>query len=58
MKDALGKLSRILWASKYGRKFDADAKQWRFLSSVFFAIGNGLEILTYMVPSLFLVRFS
>ena len=27
LKDALGKISRILWASENGRKFDTDAKQ-------------------------------
>lgn len=55
LKDALGKVSRIYWASKYGRKFDSDAKKWRFRSSILFACGNGFEILTYLVPSMFLV---
>lgn len=55
LKDALGKISRIMWASENGRKFDIDAKRWRFRSSVLYAIGNGLEVLTYLTPSLFLV---
>lgn len=55
MKDALGKFSRIFWASKYGRKFDSDAKTWRFFSSILFAIGNALEIFTYIMPSFFLL---
>lgn len=55
MKDALGKLSRVIWASANGRKFDSDAKKWRFRSSLLFAAGNGLEIFTYIVPSLFLL---
>ena len=55
MKDALGKLSRILWASRHGRKFDSDAKKWRFRSSLLFAAGNALEIMTYLMPSMFLV---
>lgn len=55
LKDALGKISRIVWASKHGRKFDSDAKKWRFRSSVLFATGNAFEILTYLKPSLFLV---
>ena len=55
LKDALGKVSRIYWASKYGRKFDSDAKKWRFRSSILFACGNGFEIFTYLVPSMFLV---
>jgi hypothetical protein len=55
LKDALGKFSRIFWASKHGRKFDSDAKKWRFRSSIIFAAGNALEIFTYIVPSLFLL---
>ena len=55
MKDALGKFSRIFWASKHGRKFDFNAKKWRFRSAILFATGNGFEILTYVFPSFFLV---
>lgn len=55
LKDALGKLSRIVWASSYGRKFDLDAKKWRFRSGIINAVGNGLEVLTYLFPSLFLI---
>eukprot|EP00597_Dinobryon_sp_UTEXLB2267_P003547 CAMPEP_0170073750 /NCGR_PEP_ID=MMETSP0019_2-20121128/11139_1 /TAXON_ID=98059 /ORGANISM="Dinobryon sp., Strain UTEXLB2267" /LENGTH=522 /DNA_ID=CAMNT_0010283535 /DNA_START=351 /DNA_END=1919 /DNA_ORIENTATION=+ len=55
LKDALGKFSRIFWASKNGRKFDSDAKKWRFRSSLLYSAGNGLEILTYVMPSLFLL---
>ena len=55
LKDALGKIARIFWASRNGRKFDCDAKKWRFRSSLLYAMGNGLEILTYMFPSLFLL---
>lgn len=54
MKDALGKVSRIFWASKHGRKFDFNAKKWRFRSAILFATGNGFEILTYVFPSFFL----
>ncbi len=55
LKDALGKIVRMVWASKMGRKFDPDAKRWRFRSSLLYAIGNGFEVLTYVFPSLFLV---
>jgi hypothetical protein len=55
LKDALGKFSRVYWASTNGRKFDSDAKKWRFRSSLLFAVGNALEIFTYIVPSLFLL---
>jgi len=55
LKDALGKFSRIFWASKHGRKFDFNAKKWRFRSAILFAMGNGFEILTYIFPSFFLL---
>jgi len=55
LKDALGKIVRMGWASKMGRKFDSDAKRWRFRSSLVFALGNALEIITYVFPSLFLL---
>ena len=54
LKDCLGKLVRMLWASKMGRKFDSDAKRWRFRASLLYALGNGLEIVTYACPAFFL----
>ena len=44
-----------VWASKMGRKFDPDAKRWRFRSSLIYALGNGLEVSTYLHPQYFLV---
>jgi hypothetical protein len=55
LKDALGKVSRIFWASRHGRKFDFNAKKWRFRSALLFAAGNGFEILTYVFPAFFLI---
>lgn len=55
LKDALGKVSRILWASSYGRRFDLDAKKWRFRSGLIYAVGNALEVLTFLYPSMFLL---
>ncbi|GMH65724.1 hypothetical protein TrLO_g14492 [Triparma laevis f. longispina] len=54
LKDCLGKVVRMLWASKMGRKFDSDAKRWRFRASLLYALGNGLEIVTYAFPLFFL----
>jgi hypothetical protein len=54
LKDALGKLSRILWASRFGARFDTDAKKWRFRSSILYASGSALEILTYLTPNFFI----
>ena len=55
LKDALGKIGRILWAGRMGRVFDSDSKRWRFRSSLLFAAGNGLEIVTYVFPGSFLL---
>jgi hypothetical protein len=55
LKDALGKLTRLVWASRMGRRFDSDAKRWRFRASLVYALGNYLEIVTYIYPALFLL---
>jgi len=55
LKDTLGKIVRMLWAAKMGRNFDSDAKRWRFRSSLLFALGNGLEVMTYVFPHFFLI---
>ena len=55
LKDALGKIVRMIWASQMGMKFDSDAKRWRFRSAFIYAAGNGLEITTYMYPQFFLL---
>lgn len=38
-----------------GGRFDSDAKRWRFRASLLYAMGNGLEIITYIFPQLFLL---
>jgi len=55
LKDALGKITRMVWASKMGGKFDSDAKRWRFRAAIMYAAGNGMEIMTYCFPHLFLL---
>jgi hypothetical protein len=55
LKDALGKLTRLFWASRMGRRFDSDAKRWRFRASLVYAMGNYLEIVTYINPRFFLL---
>lgn len=54
LKDTLGKFVRMVWASKMGRKFDPDAKRWRYRASFIYALGNGLEVCTYLHPQYFL----
>jgi len=54
LKDTLGKFVRMIWASKMGRKFDPDAKRWRYRAAFIYALGNGLEVTTYLYPQYFL----
>ena len=54
LKDVLGKLVRMFWAGKMGRKFDSDAKRWRFRGTIMYGLGNGLEIVCWLNPALFL----
>jgi hypothetical protein len=55
LKDALGKIVRMLWAAQMGGRFDSDARRWRYRSAFCFAAGNGLEIVTYIFPHYFLL---
>eukprot|EP01031_Cornospumella_fuschlensis_P034922 gene34922-42291_t len=55
LKDALGKVSRIVFASKFGRRFDVDTKKWRFRASLLYSLGTALEILTFLFPSFFII---
>jgi hypothetical protein len=55
LKYALGKIVRMAWASRMGRQFDSDAKRWQFRGAFVYAMGNFLEIITYMMPNMFLV---
>lgn len=55
LKDTLGKLARVLWASSFGRKFDSNAKNWRFKAAILYALGNSLEVSTLLFPSWFIV---
>ncbi|GJD08392.1 Protein root UVB sensitive 6 [Galdieria sulphuraria] len=55
LKDGLGRLGKMVWASQMGRDFDADPKRWRFRSALLYALGNGLEIVTQIFPASFLL---
>jgi len=55
LKDGLGRLGKMVWAGGQGKFFDVDPKRWRFNSALIYACGNGLEIMTQIFPSFFLV---
>jgi Vitamin B6 photo-protection and homoeostasis len=55
LKDGLGRVGKMLWASGMGKDFDVDPKRWRFRSALLYAMGNGMEIVTQIFPASFLV---
>jgi len=55
LKDGLGRVGKMIWASGMGKDFDVDPKRWRFRSALLYATGNGLEIVTQVFPASFLL---
>jgi hypothetical protein len=58
LKDGIGQLGAILFASRYGRNFDEDIKKWRFMAMVALNISIYIEILTLKFPNHFLALAS
>jgi hypothetical protein len=42
---------------RWGRKFDSDAKRWRFRSALMWVFANGMEITTFVAQGFFPVGF-
>jgi hypothetical protein len=55
VKDGLGQLGGVLCASFINTRMDADPKKWRMMSAVLIYVSTFLELLTPLVPSLFLL---
>jgi hypothetical protein len=51
LKEGVGPLGGILFASRYGKNFDEDIKKWRFMSTVAFNIALYIELMTLQFPS-------
>jgi glutamate N-acetyltransferase/amino-acid N-acetyltransferase len=58
LKDGIGTLGAILFASKFGKNFDADIKKFRFLSILALNISLWIEITTLVFPQHFLIIAS
>ena len=58
LKDGIGQLGGILFASRYGGYFDEDIKKWRYFAMVTLNISILIEILTLKYPHLFLFLAS
>ena len=50
LKDGLGQLGGILFASRYGKNFDEDIKKWRFMAQVALNLSIYIDILTLKYP--------
>lgn len=58
LKDGLGMLGGILYASKFGKNFDADIKKFRFMSIFALNAALWIEITTLLFPKYFLMLAS
>ena len=58
LKDGLGQLGAILFASKYGKNFDADIKKFRFMSIFTLNMALWIEITALAYPHHFLMIAS
>lgn len=58
LKDVLGQLGGIIFASRYGGYFDEDVKKWRFFAMLTLNIAIIVEILTLRFPTMFLMLAS
>ena len=54
LKDGLGQVGGVLFAALINNRFDSDPKRWRFISALAQDAATLLEILTPLMPSLFL----
>jgi hypothetical protein len=50
LKDGLGQLGAIVFASRYGKNFDADIKKFRFMSIFALNISLWIELTTLIYP--------
>ena len=58
LKDGIGQLGGILFASRYGRNFDEDIKKWRFMAMLAMNVAIYIEIMTLKFPTMFLALAS
>eukprot|EP01080_Neovahlkampfia_damariscottae_P005112 gene5112-8710_t len=58
LKDGLGQLGTILFASKISTNFDSNPKKWRLISEIVLGFACILEIITTLFPNYFLIMAS
>eukprot|EP00741_Cyanophora_paradoxa_P013109 tig00020675_g12662.t1 len=58
LKDGIGRIGAMIFGSLFGNCFDNDPKRWRLAGDALYDMGMGLEILSPLVPSFFLLTAS
>lgn len=58
IKDGLGQLGGVVFASVVNSKFDAEPKRWRFMAALSLDLACFIEVLSPLAPSYFLVIAS
>lgn len=58
LKDGIGQIGGILFASRYGGYFDEDIKKWRFFAMSSLNLSILIEIMTLKFPNYFLLLAS
>lgn len=58
LKDGIGQLGGILYASRYGGYFDEDVKKYRFFAMSTLNLAIIIEIMTLKFPHMFLFLAS
>jgi Vitamin B6 photo-protection and homoeostasis len=58
IKDGLGQLGGVLFASAVNSKFDADPKRWRLMAAVSLDLSCFIEVLSPLAPGYFLIIAS
>uniref|UniRef100_A0A7S4KRI5 Protein root UVB sensitive/RUS domain-containing protein n=1 Tax=Guillardia theta TaxID=55529 RepID=A0A7S4KRI5_GUITH len=56
--NAFGKFGKMIFAARWGRDFDSDAKRWRFRAALMWVFANGMEILTFVIQEIFTNAFT
>eukprot|EP01041_Mallomonas_annulata_P009273 gene9273-19251_t len=58
IKDGIGQLGGVIFASAISNRFDSDPKRWRFLASSSLELSSFIELLTPLAPHYFLLMAS
>eukprot|EP00741_Cyanophora_paradoxa_P019590 tig00021133_g18911.t1 len=58
LKDGVGYFTKVLFGSRFGKRFDDDPKRWRMAADFLEDIGMAFEVMAPIVPNQFLLMAS